>query len=345
MRILVVDDSAVVRNVVRKALETCEPVHGIDVAATAKIARDKIDATHFDLIFCDINLPIQSGPEFVVELKKSNISIPVVFFSALHPSEISVVLRSLELGAFDYVQKPSIGNGEEAGVEGVRKLLKPFLEIKSYAPTDIRQNFEAKIINSIECMVIGASTGGPLAVQTFFSDFKVSGIPILLSIHMPKVFVKGYAERLNGLSHFPVKIAEEGMILQKGTCYISNGGQSLSLKKEGEQVILHYNNNAGPGGIYPSVDELFSSAAKIFKRHTLGVVLTGMGSDGFIGSTEIKKQGGVVLIQDQKSSTVFGMPGRVYQSGLYDGIYDIAQIGMQLTEQLNEFGRIKRYVS
>jgi two-component system chemotaxis response regulator CheB len=185
-------------------------------------------------------------------------------------------------------------------------------------------------------MVVGASTGGPAALEVFIKELDVLDIPVLISIHMPKQFTESFAKRLSMIGKMPVRVAEDGEVIEAGVCYLARGGDSLEVVKLGAKVLTKYVDVTGPANILPSVDHMFETAANVFKDKLLGVVLTGMGRDGLIGSKEIKKNEGCIFIQDEKSCVVFGMPGSIFENNLEDGCFDINDLPVVINRKLKE---------
>lgn len=331
MKILSVDDSIIVRSMVKRALMELDTVSVIETAASGYIAQEKLKEQQFDLILCDVNMPEMTGIEFLESLNQNKIQTPVVFFTSMSVHSIEGALKALNLGALDIIAKPE-GIAEDQVLNYIRDKITPFFGLKtqknSVPAANVLKN--AKVRDRVTGIVIGASTGGPKAIEQLLVKLQKIEIPIFVSVHMPDQFITQFAERLNKVVNFNVKVASDNELVCGGYCYLSHGGKSLYLERRGLQVYTMYSNIPGPGSIFPSVNELFCSASAVYDKNLIAVILSGMGEDGLQGAKAVKHEKGTVLIQDKKSCSVFGMPGAVYESGLADGIYTIESFGEAL---------------
>ncbi|MEW6068837.1 MAG: chemotaxis response regulator protein-glutamate methylesterase [Nitrospirota bacterium] len=334
VRVLIVDDSAYSRQIVRKTLEK-EP--NIDIAG---ISTDGIDAMSKtirlkpDLITLDIMMPKMDGFSFLRWLMKNN-PIPVIVLSSY--SDSKTVFKALELGAADFIAKPPRAASELQNFEN--DLLKKVRGIKQLRLDRLSKNLElleegqSKIINvektgrGIETIAIGSSTGGPAAIKIILSRFP-SDFPagVVISQHMPRGFTASFAERLNGISNLHVKEAEEGDEIEKGKVLICPGGHHMSFRKTGRKIITNIKESSNADKYIPSVDMMMISAAEIFGNRTMGVVLTGMGNDGTQGMLEIKKQGGYTIAESEDTAVVFGMPGEAIKAGAAGRVLPLSEI-------------------
>lgn len=336
MKILSVDDSIIVRSLVKRALTELETVEIIETAASSFVAREKIRAQNFDLIISDVNMPEVSGIEFLESLKADNISTPIIFFSSLSLENIESSLRALNLGALDIIPKP-VGIPEQDVLRYIQDKISPFFSLKDKVISHNKQEvkIEASIEECISAVAIGASTGGPRAIEKLLTQITELYIPIFISVHMPDQFIIQFAQRLNKECSFEVKVAEEGDIVSN-CCYLSHGGKSLQVERQRLEVVLRYCDKPGPGNIYPGVDPLLESIAEVYDKNALAVVLSGMGEDGLVGSRKIKAEKGTVLIQDESTCSVYGMPKAIFNAGLADGVYPITSLGMKVASLISK---------
>jgi two-component system, chemotaxis family, protein-glutamate methylesterase/glutaminase len=350
MRVLVVDDSVVVRRLVTDVLSES----GLEIAAAlssgdAALVWLQDPANVCDAVVLDVEMPGISGLECVAQLRALGINIPVAMFSTV-TGTAKEQEAARTAGADASVRKPANVGSVLATKRALAEELVPTLEritasrsprkpvrVPSPAETSrLRQPSTPTPLPPLEhrraprpqIVVIGSSTGGPDALAQVFSSLRADiDVPIVIAQHMPASFTKLLAERLTRVSKRTVELAEHGMPLQAGKVVMAPGGAHLSLKKEGGLVRCRL--SATPDvGIYPSADILFSSAAEIWNASVLGVVLTGMGSDGLAGSTAIHRAGGAVLAQDEESCVVWGMPRAVTEAGIASvlQLVDIAEV-------------------
>jgi two-component system chemotaxis response regulator CheB len=341
IRVLVVDDSAVIRRVLCDVLAE-DPE--IEVAATApngSIALAKIPRVNPDLVTLDIEMPVMDGLETLKEIRKLYPKLPVIMFSTLTERGATSTLEALALGASDYATKPSNSDSSAGARDQIRLSLIP--KIKSLAgvrgtglraekPSPVRR----PIRRGIDIVAIGTSTGGPNAlgnvVPQFSGDFPV---PIVIVQHMPPLFTRFLAERLNSLGRLKVCEGEADRKLEPGQVWIAPGNYHMTVARKGTDVVLQLNQNPPENFCRPAVDVLFRSVAETYGANVLGVVMTGMGSDGLRGSREIREAGGEILVQDEATSVVWGMPGAVAAAGQADQIYPLERLTEEVTLRVN----------
>jgi two-component system, chemotaxis family, protein-glutamate methylesterase/glutaminase len=324
IKILIVDDSVLFRSQIHLALKDCEQIEIVGNAANGKIALDKLVSQPVDLMILDLEMPVMDGITTVKELALRKIPTKVILFSSMNQSSAEKTLDAMRLGVADFVAKPLPETTGQAPHEKIKSCLLPkILSLYpgsiSLAPMDPRKNIFNWDLFRPEILVVASSTGGPNALSDFFHLLKDPvPFPILVTQHMPPVFTTSLAQRLGQISQ---KVSTEGVhgeILRPNQIYLAPGNFHMSITGNRMQQTIQLHQGAVRNFVRPCADFLFESAADIFKRNTLGVVLTGMGRDGADGAQAIKASGGAVLIQDQASSVVFGMPGAVYESGHYD---------------------------
>ena len=343
-RILIVDDSAVMRSLLRSVV-SADP--GFEVAGTAAdgaSALNSLALIHPDLILLDVEMPVMDGLVTLRELRRRGNKMPVIMCSSLTQRGARVTIEALACGASDYVTKPTGQSGREAAIQALAQELihkiraltgssripsgsqsilpgapRPSLAFPSALPAALP--LRPQPISSVPTVVvIGVSTGGPAALDVLLPAFPAGfPLPVLIVQHMPELFTRLFAERLNSRCSLRVHEASEGEPVCAGTICIARGNWHLEVNSAsvpGAPPSLHLTQGPLENHCRPAVDVLFRSAAKTYGSGVLAVVLTGMGSDGLIGCRVIREQAGTVLAQDEVSSTVWGMPGAVATAGL-----------------------------
>jgi len=357
-RILIVDDSAVMRSLLRSVV--CADA-GLEVAGTAAdgaSALSSIGAVHPDLILLDVEMPVMDGLATLRELRRRGHKMPVIMCSSLTQRGAAVTLEALACGASDYVAKPSGQANREAATRALGQDLAPKIHALTN-PTQIPQPSPAAtfqrgvppaqspsplslafpgaprvpplfplapppraqaISSNPTVLAIGVSTGGPAALDVLLPALPASfPLPVLIVQHMPELFTKLFAERLDSRCKLLVREAADGDAVRPGAISIARGNwhmEILPASRPGAQPTLRLNQGPLENHCRPAVDVLFRSVAAVYGSGSVALVLTGMGSDGLIGCRMIRENGGTVLAQDQASSTVWGMPGAVANAGL-----------------------------
>jgi two-component system chemotaxis response regulator CheB len=343
IRILILDDSVVFRSQIRAALEGIQGIEIVATVASGRIAIKKLQEGPIDLVISDLEMPEMTGLEFLKELKKLSLSPKVIVFSSFSTHGAEITMEALRLGASDFVPKP---NGENSGnsyhytkengssvSSDPKDKIRALLLDKIFGLFNITPGTTSGVnLNQVQVswdtfnpkvIVIGSSTGGPNALEVIFSKIKAPfSCPILIVQHMPPLFTAILAKRLENLSQIPCAEAQHNEPLQSNRIYVAPGDYHMRLVHVQSGIQITLDKNAHEHAVRPAVNPLFVSAAKIFGRSCLGVVLTGMGEDGKTGAQEIKKMGGKVMIQNKESCVVFGMPGAVFLAGAYDKVGD-----------------------
>jgi two-component system chemotaxis response regulator CheB len=360
IRVLVVDDAVVVRRIVTDVLSADPDIEVVGTAANGRLALAKLPQLAPDLITLDIEMPELDGLETLVEIRKNYPRLPVIMFSTLTERGAVATLEALACGATDYLTKPANAGSVTVAQERIRTELIP--KIRALAGRSVRPPSSvlggapaSRIVGGTpslppqrtlpvraELLVIGVSTGGPNALaevlQALPAEFPV---PIAIVQHMPPVFTRFLAVRLSSLSKIVVREGEEGGLLEPGVAWLAPGNYHMLLRRQGNQVRLSLNQDAPENSCRPAVDPLFRSAAALYGSHALGLVLTGMGHDGLRGAEEIRRAGGRVLVQDEGSSVVWGMPGAIAAAGLADAVLPLTALGAELVQRTAE-GRLPR---
>lgn len=337
LRVFIVDDSAIVREILTERLSKNPRIEVVGSAMDPYIARDKLEKIDVDVITLDIEMPRMDGLTFLRQLMK-HYPKPVVVVSSLARDGNSAAMQALELGAVDVVPKP----GGPFSVEEVVDLLAD--RIIAAASADLsrleecsrklnalpRSAVPKKILAGIkttnQLIAVGASTGGTIALETLFLGWEQDFPPTLAVIHMPERFTATFAARLNELCRVTVKEAENGERILPGTVYIAPGNYHMVLRTSGTERILRIASGPKVCNQRPAVDPLFDSVAEQVGRNCLGILLTGMGRDGAAGLLQIRQAGGHTIAQDEASSIVWGMPKEAIDLGAADKVMALDDI-------------------
>jgi two-component system chemotaxis response regulator CheB len=353
IRILVVDDSVVVRRMVSDALDTDPQLEVAGTAANGKIALAKIPQVNPDIVILDVEMPELDGIGALVEIRKTLRALPVIMYSTLTQRGAEATLEALSKGATDYVTKPSNVGSAAQGLECIRTQLIPKIKAicgralglplpSPLAPTIAPNTLSPRWAfprreERIDIVAIGVSTGGPNALASLMPTLpRHFPVPVVIVQHMPPVFTRLLAERLAAKAQLDVQEGRMGAILEPGCAWIAPGDYHMVVATERHQTILRTYQGPAENSCRPAVDVLFHSVADAFKPHVLGVVMTGMGQDGLRGCEYIRELGGQVLAQDQASSVVWGMPGFVANAGLADKVLPLDQLGPEIVRRVRK---------
>jgi two-component system, chemotaxis family, protein-glutamate methylesterase/glutaminase len=327
IKVLVVDDSAIVRDILTARLSAHPDIEVVASAMDPFIARKKLESLPVDVVTLDIEMPKMDGLTFLKYLMKYQ-PMPVIVLSSLGERSSKASVEALSLGAIEVVKKP----GGPFSVEDVVDELVPLIlatrgidrsklraaqeRIERRAPQAAGERKVLSRISTTQRLIaVGASTGGTVALQTLFDGFRPDFPPALAVIHMPEKFTASFAERLDSTSPVHVKEAEDGETVMPATVYIAPGGLHMTVKTVGKDRIIRARSGPKVYGQRPSVDILFESVAQEIGQNAIGVLLTGMGRDGAQGMVDIRKSGGHTIAQDEASSIVFGMPKEAIDMG------------------------------
>jgi two-component system chemotaxis response regulator CheB len=344
-RILIVDDSPVVRRVLQNIIAS-DP--GLEVAGTAsngKICLDRMEALKPDLITLDIEMPEMDGLATLTEIRKRTRRLPVIMFSTLTVRGASSTLDALSLGADDYVPKERNMLGLAAAIEDIKHDLLP--RIHALCNHDLNRQARERIEKpvqvvarpklpekKVEAVVIGVSTGGPDALSKVLANIPFLPVPVMIVQHMPPVFTKLRADRLSSKSPMPVKEAAGGEMIEPGTIWLAPGGFHMKVSRHTNTSVGLRLDQAPPRNFCrPSVDVLFESAVEVFGGGLLAVVLTGMGSDGLKGCEQVRRVGGQIIVQDESTSVVWGMPGTIARAGLADAVKPLSHVADEIVNR------------
>lgn len=341
IRVLVADDSVVVRRLLSDALNQAPDIEVVGTAPDGRIALQKLTQLQPDAVTLDIEMPTMDGLETLIELRKTHPRLPVIMCSTLTSRGASATLDALALGASDYVTKPTARAGDldalrDDLVAKVRALCgrasPDAPPRRSRAPIAPRATPSGRT----EAVVIGVSTGGPTALSELVPALPGAlSVPVLVVQHMPPMFTRMLAERLDARSALRVVEASDGEVVVPGTVYVSPGGRHLTVERRGadDPVRIRLDDGPAENSCRPSVDVLFRSAARIWGGNVLAAVLTGMGQDGFRGSEQVVSAGGAVIAQDEATSVVWGMPGIVVRHGLADAVVPLDEMAQVIARR------------
>jgi two-component system chemotaxis response regulator CheB len=313
-RVLVVDDSVVIRRIVTNVVAADPALECIGAAPDGRVALAHIDRDAPDLVVLDVARPGLDGIATLARIRDRHPDVRVVMFSVLTERGAAATLDALSLGAVDYARKPSDASGPDAALAAVRAELLPKLKAFAEEPRPGDGPWRLRRAGGAPAAVaVAASTGGPDAVARLVAALPADfPLPVVVVQHMPREFTRLFARRLDGCAELAVAEAEDGAPLARGRVWIAPGGRNVVV---GPAAITLSDGAPGDAGA-PSADRCFASAARAFGPGAVGVVLTGMGRDGLRGSAAIVDAGGTVLVQDRESSVVWGMPGRVAEASL-----------------------------
>jgi two-component system, chemotaxis family, protein-glutamate methylesterase/glutaminase len=347
IRVLVVDDSSVIRRIVTEALGADPQIDVVGVAHDGRAAVEQVAKLKPDAVTMDIEMPGMNGIEAVRVIRRTNPRMPIVMFSTLTERGASATLDALAAGASDYVTKPSNTGSFEASKANIREQLIPKLKALTgnhriagggaprVVPPPRTAPGARRRTGAFQALVIGCSTGGPDALAQVLPALPADlAVPVLIVQHMPPLFTRLLAQRLDSHCKLSVREAAEGDPIVPGRVLIAPGGKHLTVRRAGAAVQVRLTEDPPENFCRPAVDVLFRSASEIYGERLLAVVLTGMGRDGEKGATQIRSAGGEVVAQDEATSVVWGMPGAVAMSGQADKVVPLPRIGQEIAAAL-----------
>lgn len=334
VRVLVVDDSALVREVLGAGLASDPEIEVVGTAPDPFSARDKIVRLRPDVLTLDVEMPRMDGVEFLRQLMPQ-FPLPVVMVSALTERGRKITLEALDCGAVDFVTKPSSNLAE--GLQGMMAQLRAKVKIAATANVSHWKNRKpaprpappaqrALSASTNQAVIIGASTGGTEAIREVVTHFPVTTPGVVIVQHMPAGFTRLFAERLDEISPMAVKEAEDGDSVIPGRVLVAPGDMHLEVLRSGGAYRVRCRPGEKVNGHCPSVEVMMESAARALGRHAVGVMLTGMGSDGATGLKAMRDAGARTMAQDQDSCVVFGMPKAAWQAGAAERLVPLDKI-------------------
>jgi len=336
---MIVDDSPVARAVLARMLAPHEDLQVVALAGNAHEALDALGGTRIDIVLLDIEMPGTSGLEALPEILRRGQGARVLVVSSACDEGAEAVVKALSLGAADTLPKP--GTGRFAGrfsdelVDRLRRI-GPAARIGQTAPLDtlrLRPASEQKL----GCLALGASTGGLHAVTGLLRALPAMvRAPILVTQHLPAVFMPFFARQIEAACGRSTRVAEEGLALQAEEVVLARGDAHLALEQRGSRILVRLDGARAASGFLPSVDVMFDSVAAVYGRSAVGVVLSGMGRDGLTGSHALAAAGGVILAQDQFSSAIWGMPRAVAEAGLASAVLPPRDLARRVAKRLGD---------
>lgn len=346
IKVLVVDDSALMRKIISDLINSQDD---LEVIATAKNGQDlflKLEKVKPDVITLDVEMPIMDGISTLREMKRQNINIKVIVLSSVSTSAAGNTMNCLQAGAFDFVAKPSgaISLDINKVVEELAIKIRAadgsssnILPKEQYNKTVEYRNLNKLERNQrIDAVVLGASTGGPKALYSVITKLPLSlNVPVFVVQHMPVGFTKAFADRLNDNCALTVVEADEGMAIENNKVYIAKAGFHMEI---GSNKRIGLNEEPSIWGVRPAVDIMFKSASKVYGNHLVSVVLTGMGKDGADGTRTIKTNGGITISEDKSTCVIYGMPKVTFETGMVDMVLPLGEVSKAIIKIVN-FGR------
>ena len=341
--ILVVDDSALMRRVICDIINSDKTFRATDVCRDGLEAYEQIRKGKYDAVILDVNMPRMDGLQLLEKLQQDNIKATVIMVSTLTAKDTKTTLMAMERGAVDFVTKPT--NIIEAKGEAFREHLLGVLdavisarrEQKSMPVRTVRAPLPSvqpvkKRVTGKKLVALACSTGGPKSLQSVIPYLDAAlDAPMVLVQHMPAGFTKSMADRLDTLSEVSVKEAEEGDVLKAGCVYVARGGKHLNVITERGSSFIHYSDEPNREGVKPCANYMYESLAKSSYDQIVCVVMTGMGADGTVGVTNLKKDKKIhVIAQQEDSCAVYGMPKNIVKAGLADQIVDLDDIAQEI---------------
>jgi two-component system chemotaxis response regulator CheB len=355
IRVLIIDDSALVRGLLTQIVNREADLEAIGAAPDPLVAREMIRSLNPDVVTLDIEMPKMDGLDFLERLMRLR-PTPVVMVSTLTARGADATLRALELGAIDFVSKPRLGIAaglQELAADICEKIrvasrarlarhLAPAPAAPDGLPLPKTVLAQYSLISTEKLIAIGASTGGTEAIREVISRLSADSPAVLITQHMPPGFTSSFAARLNGLCRLAVSEAQDGERALPGHAYIAPGDRHMKLVRSGANYMISLDDGPPVNRHRPSVDVLFRSVAAVAGQNALGVMLTGMGKDGAGAMLEMKQAGAFNVAQDEASCIVFGMPKEAIAVGAVDEVLPVTQIAERLQLRLAESGATHR---
>lgn len=365
LKVLIVDDTIVYRKIVSDVLSEIPFVEVVGSAHNGKAALARIATLKPDLLTLDIEMPEMNGIKVLEELKRRRSDVGAVMLSTLTSEGGELTMKALELGAFDFITKPSAGTlteNRQAIKDAITPILKAFMRSHSIhsilygkAPTKTFKKFvptptpskpidpprpvrKPSVIKSrSEIVAIGISTGGPKALAEMLPKIPNNvGVPILIVQHMPPVFTQSLANSLNSKCQIQIKEAVHGESIEPNIAYIAPGGKQMKIEagSNGKNRVIKITDDPPENSCKPSVDYLFRSVADHYVGRATGVIMTGMGSDGTKGLQQMKESGATIIAQNEATCVVYGMPKMPIESGLVDIVVPLNHIALEIIKTI-----------
>lgn len=350
IKVLIIDDSALIRQMLTQILGSDPGIEVVGTAGDPYIARNKIKKLNPDVLTLDVEMPRMNGIKFLDNLMRLH-PMPVVMISSVTEQGVEVTLKALELGAVDYISKPKVNIAE-----GIQQYAEEIVtKVKIAANARVRTVDERDRVNraiSKQCLPksasnctsdkphskgccvigIGASAGGTEAVADVLRHLPPDMPGIVVTQHIPGAFSKSFSARVNSYSQLTVSEAKDGERINRGHVYIAPGDKHLQIVRSGSNYICKLDDGPLVSGHKPAVDVMFNSLAKSVGKNAVGIILTGMGKDGAAGLEEMKRAGANTIVQDERSSVVWGMPKEAIKRGIVDEVISLQSMPQRLIE-------------
>ena len=350
IKVLIIDDSALIRKVLTGILQSSSNIEVVGTAPDPYIAREKIKKLNPDVLTLDVEMPKMDGISFLSNLMRLR-PMPVLMISSLTEKGADVTLQALELGAIDFISKPKLDLAEglksytEEIIEKIQTAATANVRSRSHTDKKVSEKYTADAILKLKkpkkhfkttekVIAIGASTGGTEAIKEILISLPSDTPGIVITQHIPESFSGPFAERMNKSSAMTVYEATDGQQILSGHVYIAPGDQHLVIERSGARYICRLHSGPPVNRHRPSVDVMFRSISQNVGPNAVGVLLTGMGSDGALGLKEMHDAGASTIIQDEKSSVVWGMPGEAYKLGAADKVKPIDLMANQILKTI-----------
>lgn len=358
IRVLIVDDTVTYRRIISNVLAGIPGVEIVGTASNGKIALEKIKRLKPDILTLDLEMPVMDGLEVLRQLKSAGSEVGAIVLSTFTTEGAKSTMTALSLGAFDFVLKPTGGTPEE-NMETLRDELR--LKIKNFdrtrqihkilhgkgihtpsrtsaPPAAQKKSGPAERMHRIaatktpKVVALGISTGGPKSLTRMLPNLPGSlAVPVLIVQHMPPIFTKSMANDLDNRCALSVCEAADGQLVEPGNVYIAPGGKQMKIEWEDGTTLIRITDDPPENSCRPSVDYLFRSVAEIYGARALGVIMTGMGSDGSKGCRQMKQRGASIIAQDEATCVVFGMPREPIEQGIADVVAPLDGIAAEIT--------------
>ena len=349
IKVLIVDDSALVRKILSQQLAQDPDIQVVGTAPDPYIARDKIVELKPDVVLLDIEMPRMDGLTFLEKLMRHH-PMPVIVVSSLAQAGGAVALRALELGALEVLAKPGASYSVADMSEQLREKIKAVVHVKRHQFGQVKPSFTPRLAPSTALLktshtivAIGASTGGTEALREVLTPLPANMAPILVVQHMPQHFTKTFADRLNTLCEMHVKEAEDGDLVAPGKVLLAPGNRHMELRRSGAQYYVSISDGPLVFHQRPSVELLFKSVATYAGTNAIGVILTGMGRDGATGLLQMKLAGAYTIAQDEKSCVVYGMPKEAIAQGAVQQVTSLLDIPDLLVNRIRRQDSLVSY--
>jgi two-component system, chemotaxis family, protein-glutamate methylesterase/glutaminase len=353
---MVVDDSAIVRGLITKILESDPEIVVTVSVANGQLAVTNLGRYDIDVIVLDIEMPVMDGLTALPKLLEVDPNVKIIMASTLTERNAEISIRALSAGATDYVPKPSASRDISGGADFRRELLSkvkalgkaggtkvkarpktPDRKIAPPRPLPVAKPEPIKLrklgLQKPGVLAVGSSTGGPQALFAFLKDLPTNiGVPVVITQHMPPTFTNILANHISSMTSWTCEEAKNGDVLEPGKILLAPGDYHMTIDSEGTKKFIRLNQNAPENYCRPAVDPMLRSLVKVFGGRILTVILTGMGSDGCLGSQAVVEAGGTIIAQDEASSVVWGMPGAVAAAGVCSAILPIDKLAAQVAK-------------